>query len=100
VHTLLHHLTSCLLCTQVTKIAAAHEATSKQLADSEQALKERSEQLAQTAASLEAKEAEFSRLSQQHEALIVQHERVEGELSDLTGVLRAKQKDAEALQQR
>ena len=90
----------CPCCLQITKLTAAHELVSHQLADTEQALKERSEQLKQTAASLEVKITEFARLSQQHQALVVQHERTEGELSDLTGVLRAKQKDAEALQQR
>ena len=86
--------------TQVAKISAAHELASQQLAASEAALKERSDQLGQTAAGLEAKEAELARLSHQHEALIMQHERSEADLSDLTGVLRAKQKDAEGLQAR
>ena len=85
---------------QISKAAAAHERVSKQLADTEEALSARTEQLSKAAASLEAKEAELDRLSQQHQALIVQHERTEGELSDLTGVLKAKQTDNEALQQR
>lgn len=84
----------------MTKITAAHEIVSQQLADSEQCLRERSEQLAETTASLEGKQAELSKLSQQHEGLMVQHERLQGELSDMSGALKAKQKDAEALQQR
>ncbi|KAL0055275.1 hypothetical protein WJX82_009859 [Trebouxia sp. C0006] len=84
---------------QVAKLTAAHEIVSQQLADSEQRLRERSEQLAETTASLEAKQAELSKLSQQHEGLIGQHERLQGELSDVSGALKAKQKDAEALQQ-
>ncbi|DBA70472.1 TPA: hypothetical protein ACH3X2_011877 [Trebouxia sp. C0005] len=84
---------------QVTKITAAYETVSQQLADSEQCLRERSEQLAETTASLEGKQAELSKLSQQHEGLIVQHERLQGELSDMSAALKAKQKDVEALQQ-
>ena len=84
----------------MTKITAAHEIVSQQLADSEQCLRERSEQLAETTASLEGKQTELSKLSQQHEGLMVQHERLQGELSDMSGALKAKQKDAEALQQR
>ena len=82
------------------KVTAAHEDVSKQLAETEQSLGERSAQLTQTAASLEGKETELIKLSQQHAALITQHERLEGELSDLTGVFKAKQKEAEALQDR
>lgn len=85
---------------QVAKVTAAHEDVSKQLAETEQSLGERSAQLTQTTASLEGKETELIKLSQQHQALIMQHERLEGELSDLTGVFKAKQKEAEALQDR
>ncbi|DBA97235.1 TPA: hypothetical protein ACH3X1_014983 [Trebouxia sp. C0004] len=84
---------------QVAKITAAHESVLQQLADSEQRHKERSEQLAETTASLQGKQAELSKLSQQHEGLLLQHERLQGELSAMTGALKAKQKEAEALQQ-
>ena len=84
---------------QVSKAVAAHESVSEQLSDTERALTERSEQLTNATATLEAREADLSKLSQQHQALILQHERTEGELSDLTNVLKTKQKDNMALQQ-
>lgn len=85
---------------QISKAASARDGVSKQLAETDQTLTDRTQQLAQSSANLEARKAELSKLSQQHQALIVQHDRTEGELSDLTGMLKQKQKDSEALQQR
>lgn len=85
---------------QISKATSAHDRVSKQLAETEQTLKDSTNQLAQTSASLEAREAELSKLSQQQQALMLQHEKTQGELSDLTGVLKLRQKDNEALQQR
>ena len=89
----------CVQC-QINKAVAAHEQVSKQLAATEKSLAERSQQLGETTAALEAKQADFSRLSQQHEALILLHERTQGELSDMRAVLKEKQKEAEGLQAR
>lgn len=95
-----HALTQRVPCAlQVSKAVAAHESVSEQLSETEKTLTERTQQLIKATTNLEAKEADLSKLSQQHQALIVQHERTEGELSDLTGVLKTKQKDNEALQQ-
>lgn len=91
------HITHAL---QIFKLTSARDGVSKQLAETEHTLTDRTDQLAQTSANLEARTAELSKLSLQHQALIVQHDRAEGELSDLTGVLKQKQKDSEALQQR
>ena len=85
---------------QVSKAMSAHDSVAKQLAETEQVLKDRTDQLAQTSANLEAREAELSKLSQQQQALMLQHERNLGELSDLTSVLKQRQKDNEVLQQR
>lgn len=84
---------------QISKATSASDTVSKQLAETEQALSDRTDQLAKATASLEAREAELGKLSQQHQALTVQHERTEGELSDLAAVLKQKQKDGEAVQQ-
>ena len=85
---------------QISKATSAHDSALKQLAETELRLTDRTQQLTQTSAILEGKQAELSKLSQQHQALLGQHERTVGELSDLTGVLKQKQKDNEALQQR
>ena len=85
---------------QISKATSAHDSVAKQLAETEQTLTARTNQLAQTSANLEAREAELSKLSQQHQALMLQHERTQGELSDLTNVLKQRQKDNEALQQK
>ena len=84
---------------QISKATSASDTVSKQLAETQQALSDRTDQLAKATASLEAREAELGKLSQQHQALMVQHERTEGELSDLAAVLKQKQKDGEAVQQ-
>lgn len=93
-----HTKSPCAL--QISTAVSAHDSVLKQLGETEHTLADRTHQLAQTSAALEGKQAELSKLSQQHQALRVQHERTEGELSDLTGVLKQKQKDNEALQQR
>lgn len=85
---------------QISKATSAHDSVSKQLAETQQTLTDRTDQLAQTNASLETREAELSKLSQQQQALMLQHERITGELSDLTGVLKLRQRDNEALQQK
>ena len=85
---------------QVTKATNAHDKVSKQLVTSEQTLADKSQQLSATKTILESTQAELSKLGQQHEALILQHERTEGELSDLKGVLKEKQRAAEGLQSR
>lgn len=85
---------------QISQATSAHHSVQKQLAETEQRLTDRTHQLGQTSAILEGKQAELSKLGQQHQALIMQHERTEGELSDLTGVLKQRQKENESLQQR
>ena len=88
------------LVSKVTKATNAHDKVSKQLVSTEQTLADKSQQLSATKTILESTQAELSKVGQQHEALILQHERTEGELSDLKGVLKEKQKEIEGLQQR
>ena len=85
---------------QIASATAARAALAEELALTQEVVRAGKEELQQTQTHLSSVQQEMEGLAQRHQHLLQQHERSQAELGDLQGVLKAKQADADALQDR
>lgn len=85
---------------QIASTTAARAALAEELVSTQEVVKAGKEELQQAQTQLSSVQQEMEGLAHRHQHLMQQHERSQAELGDVQSILKAKQADADALQDR